>query len=218
MSEALPHQAAGSLADSAYRGLERRLVTLALAPGQLVQEKELATALDIGRTPVREAVQRLASQGLLRVLPRKGLLVAPLSAQEIGQVIETRRVLERLLVVRAAERADAAQRRVFADLGRQLAGVGSDVDAFFELDQALDDWLAQAAGNPFLAAAMQPLHSHCRRLWFVHRQSLDMGQASGLHAALADAVAAADNAGAIGALNGIIGILEHLGKSLEIRP
>jgi len=213
VNDKAPGRATQSLAEAAYRELERQLVTLALKPGQLLQEKELATALAIGRTPVREAVQRLASQGLLRVLPRKGLLVAPLSAPQLGRVIETRRVLERLLVVKAAERADARQRERLATLGQRIGG--ADLETFFDLDRALDDCLAEAADNPFLAASLQPLHSHCRRLWFLNRDSLDLGQAVGLHASLAAAVSAGDNAGAIGALNGIIGILEYLGKQLE---
>jgi DNA-binding GntR family transcriptional regulator len=202
------------LAEQASRELERRLVTLQWAPGQLVQERDLVTALGIGRTPVREAVQRMAAMRLLQVRPRKGLLVAPLRPGELGQVIEARRVLERLLVVKAAERADPDQREALHTLAEALDSVQDDTGSLFGLDRQLDESLAQACGNPFLVEALAPLHAHCRRLWFVFREGQDVGQAAALHAHLARAVAMGDGAGAIRALNGIIGMLEGMHERL----
>ena len=95
-------------------------MTLKYAPGTLVQEKQLADDIGIGRTPVREAVQKLAACGMLQVIARKGLLVAPISKKELGRVIEARRVLERLMVVKAAERAEADQRAAIRMLLSQL--------------------------------------------------------------------------------------------------
>ena len=81
----------GSLAEQAYRLFEEQLVTLRLAPGELIGEKDLVNIAGIGRTPVREAIQRLSAEGLLQVLPRKGLMVTPLRRSDLSQIIEARR-------------------------------------------------------------------------------------------------------------------------------
>ncbi len=96
-----------SLAEQAYRVLEEQLVTLKLAPGELIAEKDLMDKTGIGRTPVREAMQRLSADGLLQVIPRKGLMVTPLRRTDLSQIIEARRVLERLLVVKASRTCDS---------------------------------------------------------------------------------------------------------------
>ena len=77
-----------SLAEQAYRLLEQQLVTLKLPPGELVTEKDLIDTAGVGRTPVREAVQRLSAEGLLQVLPRKGLMVTPLRRSDLASIIE----------------------------------------------------------------------------------------------------------------------------------
>ena len=105
-----PSPETGSLAEQAYRLLEEQLVTLRLAPGELIAEKDLMDMAGIGRTPVREAIQKLSAEGLLQVLPRKGLMVTPMRRSDLVRIIEARRVLERLMVVKAAERATSDQR------------------------------------------------------------------------------------------------------------
>jgi DNA-binding GntR family transcriptional regulator len=207
--------ASASLAERAYRDLETLLVTLELAPGALVLERELVEALDIGRTPVREAIQKLAGHGILRVLPRKGLMVSPVRRSELGEVVEARRVLERMLVVKSAERADADQRRALDMLAAHLDSAGEDAEGFFRLDARLDELLEAACGNRYLVRALAPLHIHCRRLWYMSRHRLDLAQARWLHAGLARSVAEADGSGAVRALNGIIATLEHLVSGLD---
>ncbi|MDX1380572.1 MAG: GntR family transcriptional regulator, partial [Xanthomonadales bacterium] len=93
--------AAARLSEQAYAALEQRLVTLDLPPGMLVTERDLVELTGIGRTPVREAVLRLADEGLLQVLPRKGLQVAPVSRRQLARVLELRRAVERLVVTAA---------------------------------------------------------------------------------------------------------------------
>ncbi len=207
-----------SLAEQAYQQLEYQLVTLEFPPGQFLQEQDLSGSLGIGRTPVREALQRLAGHGLLTILPRKGLQVAPLRRRTLGQVIEARRVIERLLVVKAAERAEPEQRVQLRSLADELDRIAHGTDRLFQLDRTLDDLLSAACDNPYLVQSLAPLHIHCRRLWYLNRDSLDVGQAAQLHAHLARAVAGRDGAGAIRALNGIISILEQLHARLEAIP
>jgi DNA-binding GntR family transcriptional regulator len=210
VSTAAERQESDSLATRAYDELEHRLVTLALTPGQFVLEKDLVEWLGIGRTPVREAMLLLARQGLFRILPRKGILVASLEPSALRQVIETRRVLERLLVVKAAERAKEEQRQALRTLADRISVVEHDAESLFRLDRELDEALSSACQNRYLVEALAPLHVHCRRLWFAHRTSLDIVEAAGLHVSLARAVAANESTGAIRALNGIISILEGL--------
>lgn len=205
-----------SLSEKAYRLLESELVTLRLWPGQLVSEKELVSQLGIGRTPVREAIQRLSSEGLFEVMPRKGLLVTPLRRSDLGRIIEARRVLERLLVVKAAERAKPEQRAALRGLAQELRSAQGDVDRFFVLDRRLNAMLESACDNRFLVSALNAMHSQCRRLWYNHRDELDLVKSAVMHSGLANAVAEGDAASAIRASDEIIAILEGLLSSMDV--
>lgn len=204
-----------SLADQAYHLLEEQLVTLRLQPGELITEKSLVDMAGIGRTPVREAVQRLSAEDLLQVMPRKGLMVTPLRRSDLRQIIEARRVLERLMVAKAAERATPAQRLALAALAGQFESVGNDLDGFFRLDQSLNRLLEGACHNRFLVKALTVMHSQCRRLWYMNRTTLDLPRSVQLHEGLTRAVAQGNVAGAIRALDEIIAILEDLVNALD---
>ncbi len=199
-----------TLAEKAFDELESRVVTLRLAPGETVQEKQLAELLGLGRTPVREAVQRLSSYGLLRVFPRKGLVVTPVERAELAQIVEVRRVLERLLVIKAAERASYDQRQAMHALAVHLDGLSDDLSLFMRLDRRLDELLASACGNTHLRNALAPMHAHCRRLWYMNLPRVDLSSAATFHAALARSVVDGDGAGAVRVLNGIMNLLEGL--------
>lgn len=206
----------GSLADQAYRFLEEQLVTMQLVPAQMVAEKDLMDASGIGRTPVREAIQKLAAEGMLQVLPRKGLMVTPIRRSDLLQIVEARRVLERLMVVKASERAADEQRQALRQLALKLEASGDNLQAYFRLDRQLDEWLEAACNNRYLVQALAAMHSQCRRLWYLHRQQLNLPRSAELHAGLARAVADADGAGAIRALDEIITILEQLVAGLDV--
>ena len=205
-----------NLAEQAYRLLEEQLVTLKLAPGELIVEKDLMDKAGIGRTPVREAIQKLSAEGLLQVLPRKGLMVTPLRRSDLTRIIEARRVLERLMVVKAAERASPDQRQALRILAMHLEAADNDLEVFFRLDQRLDELLEVACDNRFLVKALTAMHSQCRRLWYLHRKRLNLPLSAQLHGGLARAVAHGDGAGAIRALDEIITILEGLVNGLDV--
>ena len=205
-----------SLAEQAYRSLEEQLVTLELAPGELIAERDLMDMAGIGRTPVREAIQRLSAEGLLQVLPRKGLMVTPVRRSDLSQIIEARRVLERLLVVKASERATDDQRSELRLLAVQIEQAAGDMEVFFRLDQRLNELLQTACCNRFLVSALTAMHGQCRRLWYLHRNRLNLPRAAQLHAGLARAAANGDGAGAIRALDEIIAILEELVNGLDV--
>ena len=127
-------ESAPSLAEQAYRVLEDKLVNLELAPGSVVSEGQLIRMTGLGRTPVREAMQRLAQQELFQVLPRKGLLVAPVNLPDILHVLEARKPLERVIVYRASLNARDEQRSGLASIARDLAIAHDDcADGHFSL-------------------------------------------------------------------------------------
>ena len=122
----------------AYELLEEKLVTLQLPPGALVSEGELIEMTGIGRTPVREAIQRLANQELFQVIPRKGLMVTPVSRSSMLHILETRKPLERLVVHHAALNARDEQRSALSAIARDVALVHERLDEFLRLDHELD--------------------------------------------------------------------------------
>ena len=201
---------ATSLAEQAYTLLEQKLVTLQLQPGAVVSEGDLIEMTGIGRTPVREAIQRLAQQELFQVMPRKGLLVTPVSRSGMLNILETRKPLERLVVHKAALNAKDEQRGSLSAIARQLATSYERFDDFLRLDHELDVLLDECAGNPFAATALAPLRSHSRRFWYFHRAQIQLSDAIASHAQLARLVARRDYHGAQKASDSIIGVLERL--------
>ena len=211
MDTAAPKEASAcSLAEQAYTLLEQNLVTLRLQPGALVSEGDLIEMTGIGRTPVREAIQRLARQELFQIIPRKGLLVAPVSRAGMLNILETRKPLERLVVHKAALNARDDQRSSLSAIARALAISYERVDDFLTLDHELDGLLDECAGNPFAATALAPLRSHSRRFWYYHRAQIKLSDAIASHAQMARLVARRDYNGAQKASDGIIGVLERL--------
>jgi DNA-binding GntR family transcriptional regulator len=208
--------AKSSLAEQAYRRLEEQIVTLRLQPGELLVEKDLVDITGIGRTPVREAIQRLAAAGLLQVLPRKGLMVTVLRRTDLEKILEARKVLERLLVVKAAERATPDQRQALRILAAHIEAADKDLEGFLRLDIHLDQLLGLASHNPFLVKALTPTHSQCRRLWYLHPGQPEHLRAVLLYSGLARMVADGNGAGAIRALDEIIAVLAALVNRLDV--
>ena len=182
-----------TLTERAYRALEEAIVTLALEPGEVVSEAQLSARLGIGRTPIREALQRLARERLVRILPRRGIVVAAVEVREQLRLLEVRREIERMCASAAARRADAAQRARFRAIaeGMDQAAATNDETGFLRQDRALNLLVLEAARNEFAAAAMALMHGLSRRFWFIHwRRSADLPQAAAVHADLARAIAA----------------------------
>ena len=204
-----------SLAEQAYRVLEEKLVTLQLEPGAVISEGQLIDITGLGRTPVREAMQRLAQQELIEVMPRKGLLVAPVSLSGMLHILETRRPLEQVIVHRASLNARDDQRSGLAALARDLATLHDDFAGFLQLDQKLDELLDACAGNPYASAAVAPLRSHCRRFWYYNRQRLQLADAVSAHSKMARLIARRDYGGAQKAVDSVIGVLERLVTSVD---
>jgi len=180
-----------SLAEQAYEALEALLVTLSLKPGAVLTEAELIERVNLGRTPVREAVQRLSAEGMLKVLPRRGIQVTPIHYGDQMALLETRRELERLVASKAARRATPEQRgALFAVAARmEKAADKTDLKLYLAADRECDALLGEAARNPYAMHALGPLRAQCRRLWVAHRHEGNLGKFAALHASLMRAVA-----------------------------
>ncbi|MFZ0654628.1 MAG: GntR family transcriptional regulator, partial [Pseudolabrys sp.] len=128
------------MTERAYRAVEEEIVTLRLKPSQVLSEQMLSATFDIGRTPIREALQRLAREGLVAILPRKGILVSDINPRNQLLVLEVRRELERLLSRAGAERATKEQREQLQEIARGMdrASKAHDDIAFMRLDRELN--------------------------------------------------------------------------------
>jgi DNA-binding GntR family transcriptional regulator len=205
-----------SLADTAYRRIEELIVTLELEPGAVLSESALTERLGIGRTPVREALQRLAKEGLVVVLPRRGVMVSEINlARHLG-LLELRRELERLIVRKAALRATAQEREAFRQLaeGFAAAAAASDDIAFMRHDKTFNAMILAACRNDYAAGAMALVQGLSRRFWYRHyRESLDLGRCALLHRDVALAIAAGDEAAATAASDALMDYIEAFARA-----
>ena len=205
-----------SLTDQAYATLEELIVTLKLAPGSAVSEAQLSEALRIGRTPIREALQRLARERLVTILPRRGIIVSPIDVQNQLRLLEVRREVERLIARSAARRASAQERARFAELARifEQSAKTNDETTFMRTDREFNDLCIVAARNEFGAGAMALMHSLSRRFWYIHyKQAADMPVTAKLHADMARAIAKGDEGAAARALDRLIDEIESFTRA-----
>jgi DNA-binding GntR family transcriptional regulator len=157
----------GLIADRAYAAMRDRIVTLRLAPGTALREDALMADLGLGRTPLREAVKRLALEGLVEVRPRSGTFVTDIRAADIEHIAELRAELEAQAARLAAKRMDhdlrAAAQRLDAEL-RAMEGT-TGIDAYMALDERVHRFVWEAAANPYLLDALERLWALSLRIW-----------------------------------------------------
>jgi len=213
---ALKGNGEGSLTDRAYSDLEELIVTLKLPPGSAVSEAALSQRLGIGRTPIREALQRLARERLVTILPRRGIIVSEINVKSQLRLIEVRREVERLVAKCAARRATDEERARFGELARifEKSGKSNDETTFIRADREFNELCAHAARNEFAAGAMGLMHALSRRFWFLHyRQAADMPLTARLHADIARAIAAGDRTAAGKATDRLIDNIEQFTRA-----
>ncbi len=209
-------QSAQSLTDKAYGQLEEMIVTLRLAPGRAVSESELSRHLGIGRTPIREALQRLAREHLVTILPRRGIIVSAVNPSNQLRLLEVRRELERLIARSAARRCSDAERGRFRELAKlfETSARTDDEVTFMRVDREFNELCSLTAHNEFAASTMLLLHSLSRRFWFIHyRQVADMPLAGRLHAGMARAIAAGNEAAAAAASDKLLDYIEEFTRA-----
>src|SRR5918912_773152 len=158
---------ARSLSDRAYFSIRDMIVALELAPGAIVNERELMERLGLGRTPVREALRQLAQEKLVEVYPRRGIFVIGVNVRDLASLSEVRAQLEPYAARLAAERATPEERAELDALVRELDRKGLDERKLIDLDQRLHRHVYSCAHNPFLESTLDELYVLTLRIWFL---------------------------------------------------
>lgn len=215
-----PAGGSATLTDQAYVRLEELITTLRLQPGAFISELALSERLNLGRTPIREALQRLARDGLVTAIARRGILVSEINLKSQLRLLETRRVLESLLARLAAERADETERVRFREIAAAMRASAEKADdiGFMRLDREFNQQVAAAARNEFAVRALSSMSSLSRRFWYQHYKEVgDLPLSARLHADVADAIANHDAAMAAAASDLLIDYIESFArKTLDI--
>jgi DNA-binding GntR family transcriptional regulator len=187
------------------------IVRLELPPGSAVSEAMLSQRLGIGRTPIREALQRLARERLVQILPRRGVIVSDINVKAQLRLLEVRRELDRLVARSAARRATPEERAHFTEIAKGMeraARTGDDV-AFLRLDREFNELCMDAARNEFAETALGLMNSLSRRFWYLHyKQAADMPETAKMHADIARAVAEGDEVAAARASDVLVDNIE----------
>jgi len=191
-------RAHASLTDKAYRVLVDKIVTLELEPGSVLPEGRLMQELRIGRTPIREAIQRLIAEGLVTHLHHRGMLVAEVRAADVQQINEFRAQIEGLAARLAASRMTPEQieelQKIHAALDRSAAEM--DIDTFVTQDRAFHALLARGAQNRYVEDALGKLYNLHLRLWyFLYRKQGGLRETVHEHQELIEALVRRDAAG-----------------------
>lgn len=205
-----------SKVEQAYRLLEEQIVTMALEPGTLLSESELVATLGLGRTPVREALQRLAQEHLVAIMPRRGTRVTSIDIKQQLRLLEVRRVLEQLNMELACRRANGEQKRRFTEIAEQMLvmAVENNYMGFLRLDSEFNALLSNAADNEFSSAQLAQMHGLSRRFWHCHHlQADDLILVAQLHADSARAIAGGDERAAVDACGKHMDYIQSFAKS-----
>lgn len=160
---------ARSASEQAYYAIRSMIVTLDLAPGSVVNEQDLMARLELGRTPIREALRSLAQEHLVEVYPRRGIFVSAVDVRNLASLSEIRSVLEPLAARLAATRLDDDDRSELEDLLTELTSVSDHPQErhLMEVDQRIHRFVYRASHNEFLAAALDSHYMHALRIWFL---------------------------------------------------
>lgn len=169
----LPSASARSQSERAYLLIRDQIVTLKLAPGSVIEESRLREELGLGRTPIREALQRLAHENLVSFVPHRGTFVCDINLTDLHRLTEVRMQLEGYAARLAAERASAGERASMEAMLDDLAGIDeADVHQLMRLDQQIHRLVHQATRNPFLQDMLEESFNLSLRIWFL---GLDRG-------------------------------------------
>jgi DNA-binding GntR family transcriptional regulator len=155
------------LADRAYVELRDRLVTLRIAPGAPIDEDLLGRELEMGRTPVRESIKRLALENLVTVFPRRGTFASEINITDLAHISDVRTQLEGHAAYRAAERITQAQRAELAELLGELASSegSDDLTGLIALDANVHRFIYRCTGNPYLEETLGRYFNLSLRIW-----------------------------------------------------
>jgi DNA-binding GntR family transcriptional regulator len=158
-----------AMREQAYAEIKRRIIHCEFRPGEALNEAQIGAALGLGRTPVHQALHRLEVEGLISILPRKGVLVSPLSLNDVLDTIEVRHTNEELCVTLAAQRAREpdfqAMRAIVAPTAALIAK--RDIPGLMTIDLKFHGAISAAARNRVLADLLRGMHEKQARFWFM---------------------------------------------------
>lgn len=155
-------------AEKAYTQIKGKIITTKMAPGSVISEVQLMTELDLGRTPIREAIKQLQSENLVTVTPRRGMYVADIAVTDLTQIFEVRVELETLAARLAAQRITKEQLsklKIVAD-NYKHADL-SDKEALIEIDHQFHSLITEAAHNKFLFQELAHFYNLSLRIWYL---------------------------------------------------
>ena len=182
-----------SKSELAYHQLRQLIVHLDLAPGDVLREDELQTRLGLGRTPIREALQRLEREHFVTVLPRRGMYVSGIDVSELSMLFETRAVLEPYAARLAAVRGTASDwDEMESALGRTAEADVTKIE-HLAIDRTCHEIMWKASGNRFLWDTLDMLYAQSDRLWHLYLADVaEMEEAVEEHTAILGALRAGD--------------------------
>ena len=185
---------ARSQSEVAYARILERIVSLEMLPGSVVNEARLRDELGIGRTPIREALQRLARENLVKSVPHRGTFVTDVNLTDLARITEVRVVLEAHAARLATEKLAAADRESIEELLELLArGYVTDQRDLMQLDQRIHRTVYRAARNPFLESTLERYFNLSLRLWYlVLDREVRLREAVDEHVELLRAILAGD--------------------------
>ena len=182
------HIRAATLSEQAYQAIRQMIVRLDLAPGAVIREDELQATLGIGRTPIREALQRLVRDQFVTVLPRRGAFVSGVDVSELSMLYETRRILEPYAARIGCERGKPEQWDAMEQTLKR-AKRGTPSLELIEIDRECHELIWTAAGNRFLTDTLDMLYAQSDRLWHMYLADVaDMREAVAEHREILDAL------------------------------
>jgi DNA-binding GntR family transcriptional regulator len=165
---ARPAGEVASLADQAYVALRGLIVSLQLPPGSAIREPDLTARLGIGRTPVREALRRLALERLVEVYPRRGMFVTTVDVRDLARLCEVRAVLEPEAARLAAERATRPDlEQINALIEELLDSRRRDDRALIDLDERIHRTIYRTSHNQLLEETLEWYYTHALRIWML---------------------------------------------------
>jgi DNA-binding GntR family transcriptional regulator len=206
-----------SFAEQAYDILEEMIVTLVLPPGATLTESMLIEQTGLGRTPMREALQRLSDVGLIDIIPRQGTRVTDINVADQLLLLEVRRELERLIATSAAARRTPEQASLLSEMAQQMrhAATTDDYLLFLRVDRAFNQCVAESSANRHLVKAIAPIHALARRFWYKYYRPYDLPIAAIGHAEIMEAIVAADPASAGAASDRLLDYVVSFTSSAE---
>jgi DNA-binding GntR family transcriptional regulator len=216
-----PGAAQLGLADKARVMLEEMIVTLELPPGSIWSEAELSQKIGIGRTPVREALQRLEADHLVVIIRRHGARIAEVNVEQQLMLLELRRELERLIATRAARRRSVAEKKRFQELATELRRVGKskDIVAFIRLHERASRFAASCTRNRYTEAAIAPCIAMSHRFYSLHyRHARDLHLATRFHADVMEAIASGNEKSAAAAADRLMDYVERYTRATVNEP